>query len=140
MDSLSASARTTVSVATLEMGTLDEAFLSVFRIWSVTLCLKRVAFGTAGVTRDDRVAAARAPPVGAGMEFSSWDVALVVRVEGLVALAAGFAFVLVFIDKFQSDDEANNDRDRQRQSRVYHVMATRSRAFGVYAVKRSRCR
>ena len=36
------------------------------------------------------------------MEFSSWDVALVVRVEGLVALAVGFALVLVFIDRCQS--------------------------------------
>lgn len=53
--------------------------------------------GCAGLTRDDLVAAARVPPVGGGRELSSWDVALVARVEDLVAFAVGFALVLVFI-------------------------------------------
>jgi hypothetical protein len=80
---------TTVSVATLEICPLDEA--------AVASRTSGLGTGCAGVTRDDLVAAARAPPAGAGRELSSWDVALVVRVEGLVVLAAGFALVLVFI-------------------------------------------
>lgn len=72
------------------MGTLDEATLEAF-------------LSVAGVTRDGFVAAARAPPVGPGREVSSWDVALVVLVEDLVALAVGFALVLVFIAVVQID-------------------------------------
>jgi hypothetical protein len=88
------------------------------------LTTRTSGLGTAGVTRDD-FAAARAPPVGPGREVSSWDVALVVRVEDLVALAAGFALVLVFIAVVQIDRKPVL---RFLLTRAYHVTVTRSRA------------
>ena len=70
-----------------------EDFFSVCRRRSVNCASRTRGLSTdcAGLTRDDFVAVARAPPVG-GMEL---DVALVVRVDDLGG--SGFALVLVFI-------------------------------------------
>jgi hypothetical protein len=63
--------------------------------------------------------------VGPGREVSSWDVALVVLVEDLVALAVGFALVLVFIAVVQIDRKSVLPF---LLARAYHVIGTRSRA------------
>ena len=48
---------------------------------------------------DDFAVAARALRVGAGREVSIWAVALVVRVEALVAIAFGFALDVIAFEK-----------------------------------------
>lgn len=47
------------------------------------------------MARDDFPVTARAPRVGAGRELSICAVALVVRVEALVAIAFGFALDVI---------------------------------------------
>jgi hypothetical protein len=70
---------------------------------------------------DDFAVAARALRLGAGREVSIWAVALVVRVEALVAIAFGFALDVIALRK---DRIAIGKSQRV----AYHVIVTSSRA------------